>query len=279
MAIQNPGDISGLHHTRTPLLHDAQVPTHVHTTATTSVRPTGVSSIDIDPAALQRNLALQYGLDIDLPDNVRQYIDRLSPDARAGLRDTSRAIVANWGSLTGGTLPSAVSSPWSGTVTNVVGQMGGSETDVNALVQWVLRESYLDTSKDLYFYAEKVKYYNEVKKVIRDELQRAREAMVPYAGAEPQSAITPYTGRPPITEFMGDGQVRPAAEETLSTKEGLETYIKNLEEKLSSVGDDAQLANVDLQNMLQKQQQGMQMMSNISKMLSDTALAIIRKIG
>jgi hypothetical protein len=55
--------------------------------------------------------------------------------------------------------------------------------------------------------------------------------------------------------------------------------IKGFEEKLNSVGDDAQLANVDLQNCLQKQQQTLQMMSNISKMLYDTGMAIIRKIG
>lgn len=63
------------------------------------------------------------------------------------------------------------------------------------------------------------------------------------------------------------------------TKTELEAYVKNLEEKLNSVGDDAQLANVDLQNMLQKQQQTLQTMSNISKMLHDTAMAVIRKIG
>ncbi|MEE8272651.1 MAG: hypothetical protein V3R98_13125 [Alphaproteobacteria bacterium] len=48
---------------------------------------------------------------------------------------------------------------------------------------------------------------------------------------------------------------------------------------LMTVGDDSQLANVDMQNMLQKQQQTMQMMSNISKSLHDTAMAVIRKIG
>ena len=47
----------------------------------------------------------------------------------------------------------------------------------------------------------------------------------------------------------------------------------------TAVGDDAQLANVDLQNWLQKQDQTLQMMSNISKMLYDTTLAVIRKIG
>jgi hypothetical protein len=45
------------------------------------------------------------------------------------------------------------------------------------------------------------------------------------------------------------------------------------------VGDDAQLANVDLQNVLQKTQQNLQMVSNISKMYHDTAMAIIRKMG
>jgi|WetSurMetagenome_2_1015567.scaffolds.fasta_scaffold298261_2 hypothetical protein len=48
---------------------------------------------------------------------------------------------------------------------------------------------------------------------------------------------------------------------------------------LLTVGDDAQLANVDMQNCLQKQQQTMQMMSNISKLTSDTMMSVIRKIG
>ena len=76
-----------------------------------------------------------------------------------------------------------------------------------------------------------------------------------------------------------DGQDVSKSTNACNTKKELETYIKDLETKLDSVGDDAQLANVDLQNILQKQQQTLQMMSNISKMLNDTALAIIRKIS
>jgi hypothetical protein len=59
----------------------------------------------------------------------------------------------------------------------------------------------------------------------------------------------------------------------------LSTYQKNLEDELNSVGEDAQMANLDLQNALQKQQQLLQMMSNISKMLHETSMSIIRKIG
>jgi hypothetical protein len=60
--------------------------------------------------------------------------------------------------------------------------------------------------------------------------------------------------------------------------QGLKT-LKSLERKLATVGDDAQLANVDLQNILQKQQQLLQSMSNISKQLHDTATSILRKLG
>jgi hypothetical protein len=59
----------------------------------------------------------------------------------------------------------------------------------------------------------------------------------------------------------------------------LQTEIEELEEVLETVGDDAQLANVDLQSVLQKQQQSLQMLSQISQTLHDTAMAIIRKIG
>jgi hypothetical protein len=65
----------------------------------------------------------------------------------------------------------------------------------------------------------------------------------------------------------------------VNTVAKLDDYIKTWEDKLNSIGDDAQLANVDLQNMLQKQQQTLQMLSNISKALHDTAMAIIRKMG
>lgn len=58
----------------------------------------------------------------------------------------------------------------------------------------------------------------------------------------------------------------------------LDTGIEVLEGKLSTVGDDAQLANIDLQNSLQKQQQTLQTMSNISKMLHDTAKSIIQNM-
>jgi flagellar biosynthesis/type III secretory pathway protein FliH len=63
------------------------------------------------------------------------------------------------------------------------------------------------------------------------------------------------------------------------SKANLESHLEALEAGLKTAGDDAQLANLDMQNVLLKQQQTMQMMSNICKQLHDTAMAVIRKIG
>ena len=114
-----------------------------------------------------------------------------------------------------------------------------SSKDVHALVQWVMRQTYLENISSLKHYAAKVRAFNEQKRRLRQELTRARQ----------------------------------------QSKSQGKDYIDSLEQKLSTVGDDAQLANIDLQNSSQKTQQTLQTMSNVSKMLHDTAMAIIRKIG
>lgn len=140
-----------------------------------------------------------------------------------------------------------------------------SQMDVEALIQWVLRQSYLETSADLKAYADKVRYYNELKQTIREELAKARQG-------RPVRAIA-------FEPYRLDGAAIKSAPPRVMTKVEQDQYVKALEDKLASIGDDAQLANVDLQNMLQKQQQTLQTMSNVSKMLHDTAMAVIRKIG
>ncbi len=173
--------------------------------------------------------------------------------------------------------------------TNITG-----EVDVNMLVQQVLREAYMQNTEDLQFYAHKVKFFNEMKDQIRERLVDMRELMGKQAGNDDDANLnngvtvgrlefdaTPVWDQDQGRYIPSEPQLQSIDNDggTISTKGELDAYITNLEEKLNSVGDDAQLANVDLQNMLQKQQQTLQMMSNISKMLHDTAMAIVRKIG
>ena len=76
--------------------------------------------------------------------------------------------------------------------------VGGENTDINALVQWVIRESYLETNKDLQFYAEKVRYYNDLKEGIRSELTEIRQyqsSLSEYAPTESEEIYPDEYGR------------------------------------------------------------------------------------
>jgi len=436
-------------------------------------------------------------LGIALPDFVAEAGPDISAMSTTQLAQLSSyasdlaALVRGGQLLTGAPATTALTERWG---QFVAAQSQDGNVDVNSLVQQVLRESYLESTADLYFFADKVKFYNGVKKQIRSELQRAREVLAQYAGQSPEARLVPpfepaevsldYFGpsataaaaaaaanpallpeaeidldgdgaidflMPPelysmagvqeaiefrasslsqsdiyathkscrtnrhnpgnlasaphlklmIYELMisegqkdggrpnafqpadlqtrlqekygisanlinvdtddgdslvalqfddgsifadgaGDGmldsddydfagavanvqeqygvsfeqfgeaapefinasmeameagtdpgegfpqeQIREmfalayilAGDSGVNTKAKLDAYIDQMEETLNTVGDDAQLANVDLQNMLQKQQQTLQSMSNISKMLHDTAMATIRKLG
>ena len=57
--------------------------------------------------------------------------------------------------------------------------------DVNALVQQVLREAYIQNTEDLRMFAEKVKFFNAVKETLRNELSRARESLTNAIEANP----------------------------------------------------------------------------------------------
>ena len=174
------------------------------------------------------------------------------------------------------------------------GGLPNDAVDPNALVQHVLRESYLQTTEDLRYYAEKVKYFNQCKKAIREYLQALRCVERKLKAAVQAAADTPGTDQPkqfsklleqhaqafnvgPLERELGLPARVPA--DHVDSLHAFDVEIAKWEEKLNTIGDDAQLANVDLQNILQKQQQTLQMMSNISKMLYDTAQSVIRKMG
>jgi hypothetical protein len=185
--------------------------------------------------------------------------------------------------------------------------------NVQGLIDYVMREQYLETNRDLYFYAQKVKFFNDVKKLYRDEISRItglRSKLAPHVDVSTTKVKTADTGHDNVTSVQAglstirvydsvpgsDGKPRQLTQNEISDDslktlqyqsltttsnvlDKMESTIKALEAKLSSVGDDAQLANVDLQNMVQKQTQLVQLISNLSKAWYEIARGVISKIG
>jgi hypothetical protein len=122
---------------------------------------------------------------------------------------------------------------------------------------------------------------------MREELEKARQALAaaPSDAKKPDSDIAvTYAGvvfsTDPAYDENGKPMVRdPTASDTaITNKEQLRAYIQNLESQLNTVGEDAQLANMDLQNIMQKQQQLLQTMSSLSRVMHDAAMGVIRNL-
>ena len=158
-------------------------------------------------------------------------------------------------------------------------QLRGSDMDVNALVQFVLHQAYEENRSDLeaelQAYAKELKHREEQREAVRGELARIRAFKADLQRGSPWRNF-----RPDLNVWRGIRVISDYQPPAVITRpEAVDPLIKKWEEILASLGDDAQLANVELQNILQKQQQTLQMMSNMAKMLHDTAMAVIRKIG
>jgi len=138
---------------------------------------------------------------------------------------------------------------WEGFVANLVFDgHSPNDIDVNALILWVMRQSYIENSADLSLLADSVQYYNSQKKAMRIVVRKARA----------YRRILEKLNQPTVA---------------------IDFEIDSLRAVAANLNEDDQLAKVDLKNMLQKQNQTLQMISQISKQLNDTAMAVIRKIG
>lgn len=126
----------------------------------------------------------------------------------------------------------------------------------------------------------------EVERTVDDVVGTARQSDPDSAGLPPVDTLTSQ-----VTDLQGevdshvshlesvDEPSRADADALEGLANELDVTVSEFESKLGTVGDDAELADVDLQNMLEKQRQVVELLSSISRTLHETSLAIIRKIG
>jgi hypothetical protein len=120
-----------------------------------------------------------------------------------------------------------------------------NSANIHEMVMLVMRESIVNQNKDKQYWLKKLQTYNAMGKEFNQYLEDLHRKAKNLRGSE---------------------------------KVRIEQRIHTKEKELSTVRNDAQLANLKLQNTLQKTQQLLQMISNISKQLHDTAMAIIRNL-
>jgi hypothetical protein len=166
---------------------------------------------------------------------------------------------------------------------------GSPHEDVDALVQWVLREAYGEQLEDLRAKAAALAERDAAKAALRKELARVRAATRSRAGGQRGERLGAFEANPEIASLLETPQVgrtpaQAARTDTTQIAVDLRAYEVRLRQRLAelgddldTIGDDGQLANLELQHALQRQQQLLQMLSNVSKQLHDTAMSVIRR--
>ena len=136
-------------------------------------------------------------------------------------------------------------------------------TDDQFLEQLVVVENAMNSAlsgvqSDMVDWANRVNDTNTKKKELREDIAEIREAMT--------------EGNYPVTVTVEGQPVE------ITTNEQAESLLSNLEEKMQTYGDDAQMQQLMLQDMLQKQTQIFHMMTNLLKVWHETQMAIIRNL-
>jgi len=158
--------------------------------------------------------------------------------------------------------------------------------DVDALVNHVMKAAYDDAAEDLKEKKRKIEAINNAKQIIRQHLNELRRQMPKLKETIKKNGrvhfksvglknITSDSSRkaPPVLTRNNTGELR-----TFSKLKELDSYFTEWEEKLNTLGEDGQFASLKLQDALSNQSQVLQTLSNISKILNDTAMGMVHNI-
>jgi len=197
-------------------------------------------------------------------DQVMQ-LKELSPEDTAALKEIVQQIKAS--------KQQQAKERWKQLVQKTVDR-GGDAQEVQSLIKAVLRDASADTRQDLAGHEGKSAHFRQLQKELRQHLAELRSIAQELDASsrvtvETVGKVSPYRpGRKPYIIWK---------RQTFNADE-LRDQIEVIEAMLKKVDGQARMADIDLENTLQKQQQQTQAMANTMKMLHDTAQSVIRKI-
>ena len=158
-----------------------------------------------------------------------------------------------------------------------IGRRGGRAA-IDAAIGHILYKAYIDTNEDLKYRAEKVRFYNAQLEAARgqrallerhrDTLRRAGNSGETVRVKALRLAPSFRPGAPPVLSGAAEDK---NVDSVIDDLAGIVVLCDHAEQ-------DAQFANIELQNALQKQQETYTNMSMASKMLRGGAMPSIRNV-
>ena len=233
--------------------------THIGTTAGAPGLP------DDETFARARRILQQRQLNVVARQPPEVYVACLPPGLREGLSELCRSIAA-------GVTVEQIGRGW----VELVGRLLSEQIpiDVNALVQFAMRESYLETARALRSGAAKIKHFHELKIAVQQEIARARQGATaqPFILRHLNAEFQGPTRRTALLVDRTEAEGRPIVAQTPGD---LDEYVLSAERWLSSAREGGLRASEELQISLERRQQALQTISSIARVLHGTAMVVI----
>lgn len=153
-----------------------------------------------------------------------------------------------------------------------------AKVDINAMVAYVLRQSYIETNQELKQRADRVRHFNEQKQAAREHAKALRRQKAELERSDDPTRTVTVRRLTLSDNYDDDDRAVLEAPPTDMTVDSVADELQRVVVLANTAEQNEELANIDLQDALQKQQQTLQTMSNVSKMLHDTAKAAINNI-
>ena len=188
-----------------------------------------------------------------------------------GLSEAQQSVVAEIVERLQGQQNAEAVTAWTGLIRSLVAS-DGSTKDVSPVGAFIIRQSYLSKKSEMRGAVDKVRYHGEVNRQLRRHIAELRSLAGRLTGdaratVETLDALPTYRGG--ATPFFV------WRKKTLSG-DGLKNHVTLLKARLESAAKDREIADLQLQQVTQKQQQLMQQISNITKAMHEAALAVVR---
>ncbi len=146
--------------------------------------------------------------------------------------------------------------------------------DIDTVILKVLRDTYQDALDEVQNLADKVRYYNEAKKMVRDHLYYLR-----YRRDIQKKAVKMRIKTLKIKPkyVPGAPAVKVGAAKSFSPKQ-MKKEISRYENELDKLKESSQNMSLQLQNQMKQQSRQMQIISSIKKNMHDISYSIIRNM-
>lgn len=150
------------------------------------------------------------------------------------------------------------------------------EQDVNAATNGIMMMGLSDAQSQVLKFGTDLKGKIEAKKTMREDITDVREMLAAYP--EGWETTTDVDGNEVTKAEFSWLDADGVRHTDTMTKAEAETHLGTMESTLESISDMTQMMQMDLERAMQLEQQYFQTMSNIMKMMHDTAKSIISNL-